>query len=276
MNFCFTKPTSRLFKGFNAYQKQYLAHTKQVYEYCDNAVHNTAIATEGTYEMDIKMPTDTDTATAKSVIVQWHGRPRRLTYKDSGGSIRDLRNPLSSIINTATLKTAKDNYDAVKTAGGKFNQGGCPPLSVKITSNKLVVMARYDNRKYNDKSVRCNVNETTYTVGTTKRCLNTATQKMYLIIIYRDALTNWIDQWKSLKLIVNWNRLGQNSRVRVYVSGTIVKDWSGLLGRNDEYGPYMKYGVYASYRSQNFKVQVKNASSNIRNPTTTTTTTSPF
>ena len=216
--------------------------------------------------MDIKIPTDTGTATAKSVIVQWHGRPRRLTYKDSGGSIRDLTNPLSTITNIASLNTAKANYNAVKTAGGKFNQGGYSPLAVKIASNKLVVVARYDNWKYNDKSVRCNVNEARYRVGRIKRCLNTATQIMYLTVIYRDALTNWIDQWKSLKLIVNWNHFGQNSRVRVYVSGTIVKDWSGLLGRNDEYGPYVKYGVYASYRSQNFKVQVKNASSNIRNP----------
>ena len=89
---------------------------------------------------------------------------------------------------------------------------------------------------------------------------------MCLTVIYRDTLTNWINQWKSLKLIVNWNRLGKKSLVSVYVGGTIVGDWSGLLGRNGEYGPYMKYGVYASYHSKNFKVHVKNASSNVRNP----------
>ena len=53
--------------------------------------------------------------------------------------------------NTATLSTAKAAYNAVKTAGGTFNQGGYPPLAVKIASNNLVVMTRYDNRKYNDK-----------------------------------------------------------------------------------------------------------------------------
>ena len=46
MNFCFTKPTSTLFTGFNTYQKQYLIHTKQIYEYCDNAVHNASVVTE--------------------------------------------------------------------------------------------------------------------------------------------------------------------------------------------------------------------------------------
>ena len=59
MNLCFTKPTSTLFTGFNTYQKQYLPHSKQIYEYWDNAVHNTAVATEVAYEMDINIPTDT-------------------------------------------------------------------------------------------------------------------------------------------------------------------------------------------------------------------------
>ena len=266
MNFCFTKPTSTLFVGFNTYQKQYLTHTKRIYEYCDNAVHNTSKATEGRYRMDINIPRDTGTATAKSVIVQWHGRPKRLVYKFSRGSAQVLRDPLSSIANTSTLNTALRDYNGVITAGGTFNQGGYPPLAIKIASNKLVVVARYDNRMYNDKSVRCNLNEATYTVGSTKKCLDTATQKMYVTVIYRDALTNWINQWKSLKLVVNWNPLGQNSRVRVYVGLPLVKDWSGLLGRNDKYGPYMKYGVYASYRSRNFKLKVKNASSDVTNP----------
>ena len=265
MNFCFTKPTSTLFTGFNSYQKQYLSHTKQIYEYCDNAVHNASVATVGTYEMNINIPTDTGTATAKSVIVQWHGRPRRLVYRDSSGSINDLSNPLSSITNTASLNAAKAAYNAIKTAAGKYNQGGYPPLTVKIAFNKLAIVARYDNRKYNDKSVRCNLNEATYSVGRTRKCLDTATQKMYVTVIYRDDLTNWIDQWKSLKLIVNWSPLGQNSRVRVYVGGSEVKDWSGLLGRNDKYGPYMKYGIYAPSRYSNFKVKVKDASSNIAN-----------
>ena len=127
-----------------------------------------------------------------------------------------------------------------------------------------MVVARYDNRKYNNKSVRCNLNEARYRVDRTKKCLNT-TSKLYVTVIYREALTNWIDQWKSLKVIVNWNPLETNSHVRVYVGGTMVKNWSGLLGRNDKYGPYMKYGVYASYRSSNFKLKFKNASSDVEN-----------
>ena len=167
-NFCYTNPTSTLIAGLNAYQKRYLSHTKQIYEYCDNAVHNASVATEGTHEMHIKILNDTGTATAKSVIVRWHGRPRRLVYKDSNGSIDELSNPLGSITENVSLNTAKTAFDPIKSAGRKFNQGGYPPLAVKIVSNKIAVVARYDNWRYSDKSDRCNFNEPTYAVNSTK------------------------------------------------------------------------------------------------------------
>ena len=142
MNFCFTKPTSTLFTGFDTYQKQYLSHTKQIYEYCDYVVHNASVATVGTYEKDINIPIDTGIATAKSVIVQWHRRPRRLVYRDSSESINDLSDSLSSITNTASLNTAKAAYNVIKIAGGKFNQWGYPPLTVKIALKNLAIVAQ--------------------------------------------------------------------------------------------------------------------------------------
>ena len=66
---------------------------------------------------------------------------------------------------------------------------------------------------------------------------------------------------------MNWKPLGQNSRVRVYVDDAEVNNWSGLLGRNDEYRPYMKYGIYAPPRSTYFKVKIKNAFSVVSNGT---------
>ena len=190
-----------------------------------------------------------------------------MVYKDSAGSIQELTNPLTSITDTASLNTAKAAYDAVKTAGGSFNQGGYPPLTASIEFNKFVVVARYDNRRYNEKKVRCNLNKATYAVDTTKKCRDTATEKVYVTVIYRESLTSWIDSWKTLKLVVNWKPIGQNSRVRVYIDDTEVKDWSGLLGRNDEYGPYMKYGIYAPSCSTNFRLKIKNASSDVTNST---------
>ena len=58
MNFCFTKPHSSLFTGFNSFQKQHLSYTKQIDQYCDNAIHKASVETEGTYKMENNIPTD--------------------------------------------------------------------------------------------------------------------------------------------------------------------------------------------------------------------------
>ena len=156
--FCFTKRRSSLFTGFNKYQKKFITYQTDwsIMPFIEH------VATQGTYKLEVYIPNDTGTATAKSTIAQWCGWPRRLVYKDSLGSARDLTNPISSINNLSTLNTAKAAYDAVITAGGKFNQGGYPPLNASIEFNKFVVVARYDNRRYNEKSVRCNLNKATY------------------------------------------------------------------------------------------------------------------
>ena len=93
------------------------------------------------------------------------------------------------------------------------------------------------------------------------------TKKVYVTVIYQEPLTNWLNQWKTLKLIVNSKPLGQNSRATVYVSDTLVKDWSGLLVCNDEYDPCMKYAIYAPSRSTNFRIKTKNTSSFVSNST---------
>ena len=265
MNFCFTKPTSPLLAGFNKYQLAYLSHTKQINQYCDNAVHDTSRNTLGKYYLYIKIPRDRGTANATSVIVQWHGRPRRLVYKDALGSIKKLDDPLKSISSPVSLKKAKDAYDAVKRANGKFNQGGYPPLSVSIASNKLVVLARYDNRTYNEKTIRCEIKKDTHPVGTTKICLNNTNGLLNATVIYREPLTDWIDKWTNLQVFVNWKPLEIISQVVVYKNFTKVKEWSGLLGRNDKYGPYMKFGLYSRRSSKNFKVMAGNALSIVTN-----------
>ena len=265
MNFCFTKPTSSLISGFNDYQLAYLSHTKQINQYCDNAVHDTSRSTKGKYYLYIKIPRDAGTATATSVIVQWHGRPRRLVYKDLSGSIEELHDPLPSITDNASLKRSKDAYDAVINNGGNFNQGGYPPLSVSIADNKFVVLARYDNRRYNEKKVRCNIKKATHPVGATQICHNTATELVNATVIYRENLTDWIDKWNNLQVFVDWKPLGKISHVTVFKNLTKLMDWSGLLGRNDKYGPYMKFGLYAPRSSKHFRIMIGNAYSRVNN-----------
>ena len=108
---------------------------------------------QGTYGMEILIPFDTDTRAENSVIVHWHGRRRGLVYKDSAGAKLELSvlyNPLTSIKDTTSLNIAK----AARAASWKFNERVYPPVTVSTVANKLILVVRYNNRRYNDKSVR--------------------------------------------------------------------------------------------------------------------------
>ena len=133
-----------------------------------------------------------------------------------------------------------------------------------------MVVARYDNRRYNDKKVRCNGNFKEMDVGVTKNCWKwgmPATDEIEVTVIYREELVagGYLDHWTKLELIVDWAKLGDNSKVEIIKKGTKVKTWTGKLGRNDKHGPYMKYGIYSSSSNQNFYVKFKNAYSEVDN-----------
>ena len=126
--------------------------------------------------------------------MQWHGRPNRLVYKDKTG-VHELQDSLPTIKDYASLNRAINIYDNVLKSGGKFDQGGYPPLSVWIYKNHLVVLARYDNRKYVDKSIRCDTDYTKIPIGQPKKCLDTLTDKLILTVIHRESLNGWINKW---------------------------------------------------------------------------------
>ncbi|XP_066927916.1 uncharacterized protein [Clytia hemisphaerica] len=110
MNFCFTKASSPKISEFNSYQLAYLAHTKRIVDYCDNAVHTTSKGTKADYGAWVLIPNDTKTTKARSVIFQWHGRPNGLVYQDSKGVVDELDDALPLIKNSKTFQKAIKAY----------------------------------------------------------------------------------------------------------------------------------------------------------------------
>ena len=54
-------------------------------------------------------------------------------------------------------------------------------------------------------------------------------------------------------------------KVEVFIDGNQVVVWKGLLGRNDEHGAFMKYGIYAPKNTTNITIQFKGAHSTVYN-----------
>ena len=148
----------------------------------------------------------------------------------------------------------------------KFNQVVYLPLSVWMYSSNLIVVARYDNRKFIDKSIHCVGDYTKMKIGEAKKCLDTsAGDKLFVTVVHRESLSGWIDNWNQLEFKIYWRPLGIKSTVKIYKNGKGIRYWKGFLGRNDRNGPYMKYGIYSNRDSQNFKVMMASAFSDIAN-----------
>lgn len=257
MNFCFAKPGT--LAKFNEYQKHFLAETSQFLHYCDNAVNSLEEKIESDYGMELRIVTEPGIVLTDSVIVQWHGRPRRTVYKDVTGTIRSLPDYLPTIIDDKTLDAALNAYNNVKANGGRFSAGGYPPVAVKINRKFLWVQARYDPRNYTEQMPRCGGVERIPTGGT-KKC-----GPLQLSVVHREPVGPWLDNWRKLRLKITWNKIGEDSKIEVYVDDVKVASWTGLLGRNDALGSYMKYGIYAPANTHNFSLEVKGAYSNVDN-----------
>ena len=101
--------------------------------------------------MEIYTTADNDATTAKSVIVQCMVDQEGWFTKIQQGLYKNCPILLVSITDTASLNEAKVAHDAVTTNGGQFNERGYPPLTVSIEANKVVVVVRCDDWKYNGK-----------------------------------------------------------------------------------------------------------------------------
>lgn len=260
MCFCFS--TRDDLKKFNDYQVKYLSHAKMIADFCPNSVHTTQRAVRSEYGLWMRIPkTDDNMQSTEAIVVQWHGRPRRDLYMDSDDGLHKLNVNISGIVDSRSLDAAIRQYDTVLQQGGSFNQGGYPPMAVHVTPRKLAITTRYDPRVYTDKSLRCSVDVERFPVNVVKKC-----GVLEETIIYRTDMDPWWwDRWRYLRFVVNWGGVGRLSKVEVFVDGEPMVVWKGLLGRNDEHGAFMKYGIYAPKNTTNFTIQFKGAHSNVYN-----------
>lgn len=95
-------------------------------------------------------------------------------------------------------------------------------------------MVRYNNRRYNDKSVRYAtlikehiplMQQENVWIQTLRKCT------------YSNIPKTFIDKWHHLKVPVNWNVFGTDSCGRNFKNKIKVRDWPGFLGRYDKYRP---------------------------------------
>lgn len=225
---------------------------KDVYRYCDQKQKP---GEEAVYRFSIRLPDNF--ADLNAIVAQWHGTNDRLLYKDTNGHIQKL--------NTRTISA----YKTVLNHGGKFEQGGYPPLSLKVSDGRIYLMARNDPDVYTEKTDRCNIAGTdipNMMTETERHCLE---EDKSITIIYSQAIQpahgtapdalkagEWIDFFVDVKFS-EYKNYQKNMNIVDITPGHVnlwIKrngvyqgnaiHWEGSLGRNDDTGTYFKFGIY--------------------------------
>ncbi|MCX4027548.1 heparin lyase I family protein [Endozoicomonas sp. SM1973] len=226
------------------------------------------------------------------IIAQWHGTPDRLKYRHETDQPWQYQQLDVRDYSDKGVEQTLSQYHSLKHQGYLFDQGGFPPMALKIKDGYLALIANYYRYPIHDRRLtRCPKislsGEESATVGKFYICDYKEKQlKPYFItnsinnaesningnwasgvsVIWKHPITpSLFDRWITLTVIVNWpnwenddfNRL-RHGRVQLYNTdtGQELADYNGPIGNNDEWAPYFKFGIYKSNKSAHLPVQV--------------------
>ena len=204
------------------------------------------------YEYGLWIPSSMD-ETTEGIISQWHGTADRTSILTPEGEVityalrdfnRKVLSKMKFIENIGIdLKSGKPN-------GYYVDQGGYPPLSLKVGGGYLHLLARADFSRVTDKSDRVNLKP--HEIGVVKY----SPRKSKMVTIpFRKKLDQLAkDRWINVKWEIRWSewdgpRSLKDGTIKLHLDGEKMLDWVGPIGNNDKHGTYFKYGVYKAGES---------------------------
>ncbi|WP_163831680.1 heparin lyase I family protein [Spartinivicinus ruber] len=226
------------------------------------------------------------------IIAQWHGTPDRLTYRhenDQPWQYQQL-----DIVDSSddALNESLTQYHVLKQQSYLFDQGGFPPMALKIKDGYLALIANYFRYPVHDRRLTrcpkisisgekpavigkfyvCDYKEKQLKPFSVVNSINYSDSSYNrdwasgVSIIWKHPITlSLFDQWINLTVIVDWPNWKnnyfdtlKNGRVQLYNSETGQKlaYYNGPIGNNDQWVPYFKFGIYKSNKSAHLPVQV--------------------
>ncbi|OLQ72887.1 hypothetical protein BIT28_06800 [Photobacterium proteolyticum] len=193
---------------------------------------------------------------SKGIISQWHGIPDRTTIRTPTGKIVEytLNQFNSEVLSKMYFKSGVGySIDKKDKNGFTVDQGGYPPLALKVGEGYLYVSVRSDHNRVTNKRDRVNLRPPL--TGPKLSKLGTKTiSNPYMKRLSELPREQWIDMrweiiWPSMmesrqNEAIVMDRTANNGSVKLWMNNIKVLDWKGNLGNNDKYGTYFKYGLY--------------------------------
>lgn len=168
------------------------------------------------------------------VLARWQGMPDLFRHKINGEIFAGL-----------SLKEGV-SYQQKLTEGAEFDNARLVPLSLEIREGYLALIARYDGKSLSD-SDQCDiVSISSVPVGYKQACDSDS----HAVLVYKakaSGLFEFSDQWISVSVQALWGKhagpVTLAGRIKLFIDGAEVREWSGQFGRNDRIGPYLTLGA---------------------------------
>ncbi len=232
-------------------QVEELINAKSLYHYGQGK--STRNGDTWVYKYGLLLPKETNSQ-SQGIISQWHGIPDRTSVLSPDGKITNysLSEFNSSILTKMYFKKDKGIDIGTGKANGYFvDQGGYPPVALKIADGYLYVSIRSDSKRISDKTDRVNLKPADSGPKQSRK------QSKTVSIPYTFPLAEIPkEQWLDLKWEITWsefypgnenNHKGEKATegtVKLWIDNKQVLNWQGIVGNNDYYPPYFKYGIY--------------------------------
>lgn len=269
MSYCYAVASDYEGVSSDDYQKQQILKT--VYH------EGKGICEQGsayTYRFAVYVPSDLSSEVT-TIFAQWHGMPSRTLVQTPDGEIKTLTvDEFVALSDTVMFKKnvghvkvpvmdkkgnhKRNKYGELQYKAGDPNgwlveQGGYPPLAFGFSDGQFYIKANSDRRWLTDKDDRCNASPKRHEVlvpVTSEYKASTIAYKMPFEEFPKDCWVeftveiDWTVYGREKETILKPGRLDVVMQPEKGRSGHIVDNARILIGRNDDYGYYFKFGIY--------------------------------
>jgi len=200
-----------------------------------------------TYEWNARFPEPLKAA-AKGIFAQWHGRPDRTLVITPEGERKILQ--IAEYIALKESMKVTDTHIGIDPKTGEPNgwkfegSAGGPIAAFKFQDGYMCLLVRNDPNARSDNTVRIKPKPV---VRREQAIGNKTGACLFEKPIAEVPIGEWINfkvQIKYSKYDLNRDEPLESGFVKVWMDSELVVDWIGDIGKNDEKGPYFKYGIY--------------------------------
>ena len=249
MSYCYATASDYAGVSSDDYQKQQILKT--VYH------AGKGICEQGssyTYKFAVYVPSDLSSEVT-AIFAQWHGMPSRTLVQTPEGEVKTLTvDEFVALADTVMFKKNIGHSKKTKKPNGWLvEQGGYPPLAFGFSDGHFYIKANSDRRYLTDKDDRCNAS-----VKRDKVLVPRTSEYKASTIAYKMPFNDFPkDKWVEFVVEIDWTVYGginenivKAGRLDVVMqpenegSEHIVDNAQILIGRNDDYGYYFKFGIY--------------------------------